>query len=919
MENKDKRFIEDTFPIREVSIEGAKEKSIHHGHISTLHIWWARRPLATSRATNLAALIPAQNNEEEKQKIRNFIGEISKWENSNNQSLLSKARAMILDANGGVPPKIFDPFGGGGSIPLEALRLGCETYSNDYNPVAVLIQKCTLEYPQKFGKLITRKQYLQDRPFIMDVKLNAFNEDEKINPLVEDLRYFSYIILEKSKLSLSKYYPPDPDGAIPVGYLWAKSIPCQNPTCNSTIPLMRRYWLSKKDRKHVALCPSINNRTKEIKFKIIGDGYEDFPTNFDPDNGSISRATVTCPFCGTIINDKITRKLFREGKSIDILIAVITNYPKKTGKYYRIVNENDREVFNDAKNDLKTLVHELKDQWNLDPIPDEELPVMSGVFNVPLYGINTWGKLFNDRQALSVLSFCQAIKSMNFTATDGYQSCIASYLALALDRLAIYCSNMGYWHVTREIVSPGMQRQALGMVFDYCESVPLGESFSWSSNLEWILNVIENNSQIPLPINAIYNTSATNLKFSDNYFDAVFTDPPYYNSVPYADLSDFFYVWLKRSIGNIFPDLFSTPLTPKKNEITEMVGWDPVRHPEKDKAFFEANLSLSFKEICRILKPDGIATIVYAHKSTAGWETVINALLDSGLVITASWPLSTEMKERTRASESAALSSSIYIVARKIKQQSTGFYNEVKEELKNYLNIKLDQLWAEGIVGADFFIAAIGSAIEVFGKYEKVMDYEGNIKRAGTLLDDVREIVMNYTVAHILHNGFSGEVSELTKFYVICRFSYGEAKLDFDEANKLARSVGIDLTQEFNKNGFIKKEKEFVRVLAANNRKIDELQNKFELIDVLHHSLLLWVADKKDQMMQLLAESGFGKGEILFRVAQAISESLAKTSPESKEKKWIDQFVSTKDRIKANITTTTVKPKKEQQGKIQFE
>jgi len=917
MDIKDKRFIEDTFPIREVSVEGAKEKSIRHGHISTLHIWWARRPLATSRATNFAALIPTNTSEEEKQKVRNFIAEISKWENSNNESLLSKAREMVLEANGGLPPKVLDTFGGGGSIPLEALRLGCETYSNDYNPVAVLIQKCTLEYPQKYGKLISRKEFVRNRSYLIGYKLDAFNEGEQINPLIEDLRYFSKKILEETKMSLNQYYPSDIDNATPVGYLWAKSVPCQNPTCNSTIPLMRQFWLSKKEKKHIALYPYVTQDENKLKFKVVGDGYEEFPKDFDPEKGTISRAVVTCPFCGTIINDKTTRKLFKEGKSSDLLIAVILNYPKKSGKYYRIAEEEDLKVFDNAKNGLKHKTEELRRIWGIEPVPDEELPVMSGVFNVPLYGVNTWGKLFNDRQALSVLTFCQAIRSLDFTAPEDYKSCIYAYLALALDRLAIYCSNMGYWHVTREEASPGMQRQALGMVFDYFETIPIAESFSWASNIEWILKVIENNSKIPLPIKAIHNSSATNLKFPDNFFDAVFTDPPYYNSVPYADLSDFFYVWLKRSVSHVFPDLFSTPLAPKKNEITEMAGWDSVRYPEKDKIFFETNLSLSFKEIYRVLKPDGIATIVYAHKSTAGWETVINALLDSGLVITASWPLSTEMQERTRASESAALSSSIYIVARKIEQKSTGFYKEVKEQLRVYLSEKLEHLWAEGITGADFFIAAIGSAIEVFGKYEKVIDYEGNIKRADTLLDDVREIVMNYTVAHILQNGFSGEVSELTKFYVIYRFSYGEAKLEFDEANKLARSVGIDLSQEFNKNGFINKDKEFVRVLSATSRKLEDLKDKNDLIDVLHHSILLWESGNKDRMMELLAETGYGKSEAFFRVAQAISESLAKTSPDSREKKLLDGFLGGKERIKSDITNTKVS-KKNIQGKFEF-
>jgi adenine-specific DNA methylase len=355
------------------------------------------------------------------------------------------------------------------------------------------------------------------------------------------------------------------------------------------------------------------------------------------------------------------------------------------------------------------------------------------------------------------------------------------------------------------------------MIWDYVEVNPVSNSTgNIATSFEYVLRVLDHLIKIQSPSKAqVSNYNAAALGYPDSYFDAVFTDPPYYNSVPYADLSDFFYVWLKRILGEHYPDLFSTPLTPKKNEITEMAGWDPVRYPEKDKTFFETNLGKAFKEIYRVLKPDGITTIVYAHKSTAGWETVINALLDSGLVITASWPLNTEMQNRMRANESATLSSSIYIVARKTKRQLTGFYNNAKEELKKYLAVKLDHLWSEGITGADFFIAAIGSGIEIYGQYEKVMDYEGNVKRADVLLDDVREIVMQYTVKQILHNGFSGEISDLAKFYVVWRFSFGEAKVEFDDANKIARSVGIDLSKEWANKGFIKKEKEFIRVLVS--------------------------------------------------------------------------------------------------------
>jgi len=377
----------------------------------------------------------------------------------------------------------------------------------------------------------------------------------------------------------------------------------------------------------------------------------------------------------------------------------------------------------------------------------------------------------------------------------------------------------------------------------------------------------------------------------------VLTDPPYYDNVPYSYLSDFFYVWLKRSIGHLYPELFLTPLTPKSGEIVAYAQKEGGL--EAGMKFFEEQLALSFKEMYRILKPDGIAVIVYAHKSTAGWETVINALLNSGLVVNASWPVNTEMQSRLRANESAALASSIYIVARKMERKSTGFYNEVKEELKNYLNEKLDRLWAEGIGGADFFIAAIGAGIEVFGKYEKIMDYSGNIIRADSMLEDIRKIATDYAVHKILHNGFAGEINELTRFYVLYRWEYGEARVQFDEARKLATSCGIDLTEYWNRNTCIRKEKEFVKLAGPQERKTEELEDSNELIDVLHHVLLLWEKSKREIMIKRLQESGFGKSEAFYRVAQAISETLA---PDSKEKKLLDGFLAGRERLQKEIT-----------------
>jgi adenine-specific DNA methylase len=402
-------------------------------------------------------------------------------------------------------------------------------------------------------------------------------------------------------------------------------------------------------------------------------------------------------------------------------------------------------------------------------------------------------------------------------------------------------------------------------------------------------------------IPVVKQASATSLPYPDNYFDAVFTDPPYYDNVNYAELSDFFYVWLKRSVGDLYPELFMTPLTPKTKEIVS----NPVRHGDSGKAkqFFEDMLKKAFREISRVLKPNGIAVIVYAHKSTSGWETLINSLIDSGLVPTASWPIDTEMKARLLAKESAALASSIYFVCRKMEREEIGWLNEVKEEIKNHIAQKLEKLWEEGVSGADYFIAGIGSAIEIFGKYEKVMDYEGKEMSARELLDYVREVVTDYTIKQILHNGIAGELSPLTRFYILWRWTYGEAKVEFDEARKLAQSVGINLEKEWNaslrrQKGFIKKEKAFIKVLGPQDRILDQLQDAEDLIDVLHYVLLLWKEGKKATMKEVLEKTGYGTKEVFYRVAQAISETLP---TESKEKKLLDGFLSGKERLMEEI------------------
>ena len=882
-----KRFIEESFPVKEVSEESVRERNISQGHISTLHIWWARKPLASSRASEFAALVPSPKDEDELRETRQFIVDYSKWQNSLKPGFIEAARKKIIAANDGVPPKVLDPFAGGGSLALESLRLGCETYASDLNPVAVLLEKATLEYPQKFGRHNTS---------------TTLGGPQKSNSFAEEIERWGEWVLVETRREIERFFPADADGSTAVGFYWMRTIPCQNPSCQSVVPLTTNWWLAKKHNKRVSLYPYVED--KQLKFKIVGDGYVEMPIEFDPDRGTVSRAITKCLVCGSMTDAATTRKKFQDGAASQMMVAVILHKPGTSGKRYRAATRRDFEIFEEAETYLKNERKDLAQTLGFDPVPDEDIPLMSGTFNVPLYGIQVWGDLFNSRQKLALIIFVEKVREayrniVALTKDDEYAKAIATYLALGVDRLADRNSVLCGWENTTEKIGHTFGRQALGMLWDYFEANPFSNSTgNWKLSIRYVSHVVEHLSQISSSAASVTQSSATSLPYQDNYFDAIFTDPPYYNVVPYADLSDFFYVWLKRAIGDLYPDLFATRLTPKSEEIAELSGWDSIRYSHKDKHFFESKLKKTFQEVFRVLKPNGIALVVYAHKSLEGWESLINSLLDSGLVVTGAWPLSTENVVRLRAKESATLASTIYIVARKIERLPVGFNNEVREELKKHLNQKLDRLWREGISGADFFIAAIGSAIEVFGKYEKVMDYEGNVIRADKLLDDVQHIATDYAVKQILHDGLGATISNLTRFYVLWRWNYADSKVHFDEARKLAQSCDIDLSREWGKNGFIKKEKEFVRVLGPQVRRLESLKDSSELIDVLHYILLLWEQSKQNEIVEALSERGYSQSEALRRVSQAVAQTLPN---ESKEKKLLEGFLPSWGRLRQEI------------------
>jgi adenine-specific DNA methylase len=777
---------------------------------------------------------------------------------------LGRARELIRQAYDGRAPKVLDCFAGGGSIPLEALRLGCETYALDYNPVAVLILKAVLEFPQRYRQ-----------------------------KLLEGVITWGNWILEEARRELGCFYPPDPDGSIPVGYIWARTLPCQNPACGAEIPLMRQTWLAnkKKEKKKIALHLVPNRAAGRVEAEIV----EGQAITFDPEEGTVTQAHVRCPLCGGTIDDDTTRRLFREGKAGQRMMAVVLHHPDRAGKTYRLPTERDLEAYRAAEATLEEKRAHLREEWGIEPVPDEEIQMTGrGQITTPLFGMTKFGDLFNPRQKLALITFADKVRQAHAAmlsqgAEQEFAKAVTTYLALSFNRLAASHNTLCRWQPGGEKIADVFSRQALPMIWNYAEPNPFsGASRSWDELFKDTEGVLAHLTSIP-PANpqpvspTVVHGTATALPWSENFFDAVLTDPPYYDNVNYSALSDFFYVWLKRTIGDLYPDLFATPLTPKSEEIVQ----DPNRQNGREAArvFFEQRLTQAFREIHRMLKPDGIAVIVFAHKTTAAWESVINALLEAGLYMTASWPIHTEMQERLNAQETASLASSIYMVCRKRTTSEVGEYPTVRREIEARVRQKLAQFWEEGIRGADFFMSAIGPAVEVFGRYARVEKLSGEPVTVKELLEYVHQVVAQFALKRILSRAALGSVDAPTRFYALWRWAYSNARVPFDEARKLGQAVGAEVTALWDRTGFVKKEKENVRVLGPKERRANLLRGGGKtMIDVLHKAALLWEQGEEKQLEECLREAPFPQ-EALRRVAQDLSEIL----PEGDKEKQLLQ------------------------------
>ena len=802
------------------------------------------------------------------------------------------------------------------------------------NPVAVFIEKATLEWPQKFGVAVELPREMVDST-VNEEQLSFSNKGDKVkvNLLSYLVEKWAKIVLEEAKSEIGRFYPPDPDGWVSVGYIWARTIPCQNPNCGAEIPLIKQFWLSKKRDKKVAYRPIIDYDNKHIEFEILEGEEAIKESGFDPNESTVTRGDARCLICEMVTKSEDTRRLARKNKMSVRLIAVVLHNNEYIGKRFRLINNIDISIFCDSENYLQDKLS----NWPFieNPIPHEEAPPEGHrSCSNAVYGMKTWDTFFIGRQKLSLIVLMEKIKlsfervkydcdtilmmsegnesqfyrqgSLKLSSID-LATAIIGYLGILLSRTAAFCCNLARWENTSEAIKHLYGRQALPMLWDFVEANPFsGATGSFQAQLYYAIKFLENTySFLPSTTIKVQSASATKLPFPDGYFDSILTDPPYYDNVHYSDLSDFFYVWLKRAIGDLFPELFITPLTPKNLEIIASI----TRHEtlEDSQKFFESRLSDSFLEVYRVLKQGGVAIVIYAHKTTEGWETMLNGLISAGLVLTASWPVHTEMKARLVAARTAALASSIYMVCRKMERQPLGFWNELQPKIQVRIERKLAQFWNEGISGGDFFISAIGPGMEEYSKYERVETYSGEMVGVDKLLEFIRQVSTNFLVNRLL-KGVSQEATDPeAQFYLTYRWTFLSNKVPFDDARKIASAQGIDLGQYWGKGGFIKKSGADVEVLGPHKRgEIKEVEN---MVDAMQRACQLWEKGRKTEIAQLLAGSGYAESGAFWQFCQAVAECLINGS---KEKQLLEGLLIGKEgyvRESAEVVAELKKPK----------
>lgn len=983
-----KRLIEVDLPIKRISAHARREKSIRHGHISTLHIWWARRPLGACRAVICASLWPdpadkncpklfrdraqiamrswaskhldkvspesfsrfvsLQKNPEQlndsvelRSALLDFIADFANWDNSTVQEYLDVSQELTLAAHialggtTGTLPLVIDPFAGGGSIPLESLRVGASTFASDINPVAVLLNKVVLEYVPKYRE-----------------------------KLVEEVRKQGEWIKSEATRKLKQFYPKDEDAATPIAYIWARTIKCEGPGCGTEIPLLRSLWLSKKKRNVHALRLVPNRLKKLISVEIVSN-----PALGESRNGTMARGSATCPCCGyTTPATSVKRQLQanRGGTANARLLSVVTTKASESGRFFRLPTPKDISSVHEAELALNKLLKSHKGSLSL--VPNEAVnPLPHSVNRLPLYGMTSWGDAFMPRQALTLVTLNDLVKQARSRIGAGgdpmFAVAVESILALAVSRLTDISNALCPWSSGMQQVVHLFGRQAVPMTWDYAETSPLsGASGDFSTTIGNMLRILERESAIRHGGHA-ERASATAIPLPDASAQLFVTDPPYYDAISYADLSDFFYVWLRRALNESYPDLFEFNETPKPDEI--IVEPTPVAGVgKKNQTFYLDNMKRAMSDARRVLMPEGVGIIVFAHKSTAGWEAQLQGMLDAGLTITASWPIDTEREDKVSGIGQARLGSSIHLVCRPRETATDltahgniGDWRDVLQELPVRIHEWMPRLAEEGVVGADAIFACLGPALEIYSRYMRVEKANGDLVTLKEYLEHVWSAVAKEALTIIIPDadtsGFE-EDARLTAMWLwtvtAASRTEGEEKngteldeqdesvakkskmkgfaLEYDAARKIAQGLGANLEEM---STLVEISGEQARLLsvsersvtlfkkggiaiAENSKKSDSQSDLFTdsteeneistargirpvinigetVLDRIHQGMILFATGRIDALKGFLVEEGVGSDQRFWRLAQALS---ALYPSQTDEKRWIDGVLARK-------------------------
>ena len=794
-----KKLIEVALPLEDINRESAREKTIRHGHPSTLHLWWARRPLAACRAVLFASLVDdpsecvmelladaakhtaAENElktlkkawadlkaiftkasgagmksvpdpgvepkleevivELERERLFNIIRELVKWENSNDDRVLKRARAEILRSTNGKPPPVYDPFCGGGSIPLEAQRLGLEAHASDLNPVPVLINKALIEIPPKFaGKPPVNPEAKE--------KLSASGSWKGAAGLAEDVRYYGEWMRDEAKTRIGSLYPevklPKEHGggeATVIAWLWARTVASPNPAAKGAhVPLVRSFWLSTKPGRKAWVEPVVDPHTMSFRFEVrTGEGKAP--------NGTVSRNGAICTLTGSPMPLEYVRAEGRAGRISSRLMAIVAE--GSGGRIYLSPSKEHEELAQDAKA-VET--------------PETDLPNQALGFRVQNYGMTKHRHLFTNRQLVALTTFCDLVaeartKAMKDSGGNwSYADAITTFLGLWMGRLIDLNNALCQWRSdpAKQHVGHMFARQAISMVWDYAEANPLGNSAgSFDKTFLFVPKVLEELAPAISP-GVVLQRNAEELAVLSK--PPVFsTDPPYYDNVPYADLSDFFYVWLRRCLQAVYPELLGTLLVPKSEELIA----EPFRHGGKEEArqFFERGMGRVFKRMRETSDPTYPTTIYYAFKqaegeedddelgetsntsrASTGWETFLQGLIDAGWQIDGTWPMRTELSNRMRGQLSNALASSIVLVCRaRPKEATVASRRDCLAALKKELPEALRNLQKGNIAPVDLAQAAIGPGMAVFSRYAQVLEADGSPMGVRTALSLINQ------------------------------------------------------------------------------------------------------------------------------------------------------------------------------------